>query len=57
MADKPVLHGFDGSTYVRTARMVLHDNEIDYGQMPVNVLEGEPRQDERGNQPDRQLRL
>ncbi|WP_135504454.1 glutathione S-transferase family protein [Roseovarius aestuariivivens] len=44
MADKPVLYGFDGSTYVRTVRMVLKDNGIDYDQVPVNVLEGETRQ-------------
>jgi glutathione S-transferase len=46
MADKPVLYGFDGSTYVRTVRMVLADKGIDYDQVPVNVLEGEPRQPE-----------
>lgn len=44
MADKPVLYGFDGSTYVRTVRMVLADKGIEYDQVPVNVLEGEPRQ-------------
>jgi glutathione S-transferase len=43
---KPVLFGFDGSTYVRTVRMVLHDKGADYDQVPVNVLEGEPRQPE-----------
>lgn len=46
MADKPVLYGFDGSTYVRTVRMVLADKGIDYDQVPVNVLDGEPRQPE-----------
>ncbi|MFN3207740.1 MAG: glutathione S-transferase family protein [Roseovarius sp.] len=46
MADKPVLYGFDGSTYVRTVRMFLMENGIDYEQVPVNVLEGEPRQPE-----------
>ncbi|WP_420558060.1 glutathione S-transferase family protein [Roseovarius sp.] len=46
MADKPVLYGFNGSTYVRTARMVLMDNEVDYDQVDVNVLEGEPKQPE-----------
>ncbi|QFT79564.1 Glutathione S-transferase [Roseovarius sp. THAF27] len=46
MADKPVLYGFNGSTYVRTARMVLMDNEVDYDQVHVNVLEGEPKQPE-----------
>ena len=42
MADKPVLYGFDGSTYVRSVRMVMHAKGIDYEQVPVNVLEGEP---------------
>ena len=46
MANKPTLYGFDGSTYVRTVRMVLADNDADYDQVPVNVLEGEPRQPE-----------
>jgi glutathione S-transferase len=44
MSDKPILHGFDGSTYVRTVRMVLADKGVAYDQVPVNVLEGEPRQ-------------
>lgn len=46
MAEKPVLYGFDGSTYVRTVRMVLADKGIEYDQVPVNVLAGEPRQPE-----------
>lgn len=46
MADKPVLYGFDGSTYVRTVRMLLADKNVAYEQVPVNVLEGEPRQPE-----------
>ncbi|NCQ24314.1 MAG: glutathione S-transferase [Rhodobacteraceae bacterium CG17_big_fil_post_rev_8_21_14_2_50_63_15] len=46
MADKPILYGFDGSTYVRTVRMVLADKGIAYDQVPVNVLAGEPRQPE-----------
>lgn len=46
MSDKPVLYGFDGSTYVRTVRMVLADKRIDYDQVPVDVLAGEPRQSE-----------
>lgn len=46
MTDKPTLYGFDGSTYVRTVRMVLVDKGIEYDQVPVNVLEGEPRQPE-----------
>lgn len=44
MASKTVLYGFDGSTYVRTVRMFLAENDIEYDQVPVNVLEGEPRQ-------------
>ena len=46
MTDKPLLHGFNGSTYVRTVRMVLRDKGIDYDQNPVNVPEGETRSDE-----------
>jgi glutathione S-transferase len=46
MTDTPVLYGFDGSTYVRTVRMVLADNDIAYDQVPVNVLEGEPHNPE-----------
>ncbi|MEM7225594.1 MAG: glutathione S-transferase family protein [Pseudomonadota bacterium] len=46
MSDKPVLYGFDGSTYVRTVRMVLHEKGATYDQVPVNVLAGEPRQPE-----------
>ncbi|MDX1402392.1 MAG: glutathione S-transferase family protein, partial [Kiloniellales bacterium] len=43
---KPTLYGFDGSTYVRTVRMVLAEKGAEYDQVPVNVLEGEPRQAE-----------
>ena len=46
MSDKAVLYGFDGSTYVRTVRMLLADKNADYDQIPVNVLAGEPRQPE-----------
>jgi glutathione S-transferase len=46
MSGKPVLYGFDGSTYVRTVRMVLDDKGADYDQVPVNVLAGEPKQPE-----------
>ena len=46
MADKPVLYGFDGSTYVRSVRTLMHAKGVDYEQVPVNVLEGEPRQPE-----------
>ena len=46
MTDKPILYGFDGSTYVRTVRMVLMEKAVDYEQVQVNVLEGEPRDPE-----------
>ena len=41
-----VLYGFDGSTYVRTVRMLLAEKGAHYEQVPVNVLRGEPRQPE-----------
>jgi len=41
-----VLYGFDGSTYVRTVRMLLAEKGAHYEQVPVNVLKGEPRQPE-----------
>jgi glutathione S-transferase len=41
-----VLYGFDGSTYVRTVRMLLAEKNANYKQVPVNVLKGEPRQPE-----------
>ncbi len=41
---KLTLYGFDGSTYVRTVRMVLAEKGAEYEQVPVNVLAGEPRQ-------------
>ena len=38
------LWGFDGSTYVRTIRMVLSEkNFTDFRQVPLNVLKGEPK--------------
>ncbi len=46
MSGKPILYGFDGSTYVRTVRMLFADKGADYDQVPVNVLAGEPRQPE-----------
>jgi glutathione S-transferase len=46
MSKDIVLYGFDGSTYVRTVRMLLAEKGADYDQVPVNVLEGEPRQPE-----------
>jgi len=46
MADKPVLYGFSGSTYVRAVRIVMAEKGIEYDQVPVNVLTGETRQPE-----------
>ena len=38
------LWGFDGSTYVRTVKMLLAEKGVtDYEQVPVDVLKGEPR--------------
>ncbi|WP_235971338.1 glutathione S-transferase family protein [Palleronia pontilimi] len=45
MADT-TLYGFDGSTYVRTAKTILNRKGVDYDQVQVNVLEGETHQDE-----------
>jgi len=39
---KPTLYGFNGSTYVRTVRTLLAEKSVDYDQVPVNVMEGEP---------------
>lgn len=44
--DKPILYGFDGSTYVRTVRMLCAEKGVAYEQVPVNVLKGEPREPE-----------
>lgn len=41
------LWGFDGSTYVRTVKMLLAEKGVtDYEQVQVNVLEGEPKKPE-----------
>ena len=41
------LWGFNGSTYVRTVRMLLAEKRVgDYEQVPVDVLKGEPRSPE-----------
>ena len=38
------LWGFDGSTYVRTVKMLLSEKGVhDYQQMPIDVLKGEPK--------------
>ena len=42
-----VLWGFDGSTYVRTVKMLLAEKGCsDFRQVPLNVLKGEPKQPE-----------
>ena len=39
-----ILWGFDGSTYVRTVKMVLAEKgATDFKQVPLNVLKGEPK--------------
>lgn len=43
MSEKPVLYGYSPSTYVRTARMVLADNNVEYDQVSLDVLGGETR--------------
>ena len=43
MTEKTTLYGFDGSTFVRTVKMVLMDKNIAFDQVVVNVLKGEPR--------------
>ncbi len=38
------LWGFDGSTYVRTVKMVLAEKGVtDFKQVPLNVLKGDPK--------------
>lgn len=39
------LWGFDGSTYVRTIKMLLAEKGVaDFKQVPLNVLKGEPKE-------------
>jgi glutathione S-transferase len=46
MADM-TLWGFDGSTYVRTVKMLLAEKGFtDFEQVPLNVLKGEPKSPE-----------
>ncbi len=41
------LYGFDGSTFVRTVKMLLAEKgATDFEQVPVDVLKGEPKQPE-----------
>ena len=38
------LYGFNGSTYVRTVKMLLAEKGVtDIEQIPLNVLAGEPK--------------
>ena len=47
MMSKMTLWGFDGSTYVRTVKMLLAEKKFtDFEQVPLNVLSGEPRKPE-----------
>jgi len=42
-----ILWGFDGSTYVRTVKMLLAEKAFtDFDQVPLNVLKGEPKSPE-----------
>lgn len=44
---KITVWGFNGSTYVRTVRMLLSEKGVaDYEQIPVDVLKGEPKSEE-----------
>lgn len=40
------LYGFDGSTYVRTVRMLLAAKNASYDQVQLNVLTGDPKKPE-----------
>lgn len=41
------LWGFDGSTYVRTVKMLLAEKGVtDFKQVPLNVLDGDPKRPE-----------
>jgi glutathione S-transferase len=41
---KITLWGFDGSTYVRTVKMLLAEKGVtEFTQVPLNVLAGEPK--------------
>ncbi|MGF1446294.1 MAG: glutathione S-transferase family protein [Pikeienuella sp.] len=46
MSETTVLYGFDGSTYVRSVRMMLAEKGVAYDHVPVNVLTGETRTEE-----------
>ncbi len=47
MASQITLYGFNGSTYVRTVKMLLAEKGVtDIDQVPLNVLAGDPKQPE-----------
>lgn len=43
---KPILYGFNGSTFVRSVRMLLAEKGVAYDQVPVDVLDGETHEPE-----------
>ena len=47
MASQITLYGFNGSTYVRTVKMLLAEKGVtDINQVPLNVLAGDPKKPE-----------
>ena len=46
MSEKLTVYGFDGSTYVRTVRMVLAEKGASYDLVPVDIMVGENKQPE-----------
>jgi glutathione S-transferase len=47
MMSDMILWGFDGSTYVRTIKMLLSEKSFtQFKQVPLNVLEGDPKKPE-----------
>lgn len=46
MQTRPILYGFDGSSHVRTVRMVLAAKHVEYDQIPVNIFSGDLQEEE-----------
>ena len=46
MSDKLTVYGFDGSTYVRTVRMLLAEKNAEYDLVPVDIMVGENKRPE-----------
>ena len=46
MSDKLTVYGFDGSTYVRTVRMLLAAKNAEYDLVPVDIMVGENKRPE-----------